>query len=131
MAMFTMFYDGRCPLCMKEIEHLRRWNTEKQVRFVDINSDTFRECYPQVDPDAAMAILHGQLPDGRIITGVDVTVEAWEHVGKGHWVRWLRWPGIRRISPALYRLFARHRHSLAGLLTGKQRCDRDDCRRED
>nr|WP_010131881.1 DUF393 domain-containing protein [Microbulbifer agarilyticus] len=126
--MFTMFYDGRCPLCMKEIAHLRRWNTEGRVRFVDINSESFREDYPEVDPDAAMAVLHGQLADGRIVSGYEVTVEAWEQVGKGHWVRWLKWPGIRRLSPLVYGLFARHRHSLARLLTGKARCDNDDCR---
>lgn len=126
--MFIMFYDGRCPLCMQEIEHLRRWNTAGRVEFVDINGADFAEHYPLIDPVAAMAVLHGQLPDGRVITGVDVTVEAWERVGKGHWVRWLHWPGIRRVSPALYRLFARHRHRLARLLTGSSRCNADDCR---
>lgn len=125
--MFILFYDGHCPLCMREIAHLRRWNSAGQVQFVDITSADFTERYPQIDRDAAMAVLHGQLPDGRVITGVDVTVEAWNRVGKGHWVRWLKWPGVRWVSPALYRLFARHRHRLARLLTGESRCTEDDC----
>lgn len=127
--MFTLFYDGRCPLCMQEIAHLRRWNQAGRVRFVDIHSETFRREFPQLEFDRAMQTLHGQLPDGRIITGYEVTVEAWERVGKGHWVRWLRWPGVRRLSPLLYRLFARNRHRLALLLTGRRRCDTDDCRK--
>lgn len=127
--MLTLFYDGRCPLCMKEIQHLRRWNSAGRVVFVDINSPAFASRYPHIDPEAAMAILHGQLGDGRVITGVDVTVAAWEQVGKGHWVRWLKWPAVRRISPALYRIFARHRHRLAHVLTGKSRCSNDDCRK--
>ncbi|KUJ83052.1 DUF393 domain-containing protein [Microbulbifer flavimaris] len=126
--MFTMFYDGRCPLCMKEIAHLRRWNTAGRVRFIDIHSETCRREFPQLDPAEAMETLHGEMPDGRMITGFEVTVEAWERVGKGHWVRWLRWPGVRRLSPHLYRLFARHRHRLAQVLTGRQRCESDDCR---
>ena len=125
--MLTLFYDGRCPLCMKEIRHLRRWNSAGRVVFVDINSPDFATRYPHIDPETAMAILHGQLADGRVITGVDVTVAAWEQVGKGHWVRWLKWPGVRRVSPALYRLFARNRHRLARLLTGTSRCSEDDC----
>jgi predicted DCC family thiol-disulfide oxidoreductase YuxK len=113
---------------MKEIAHLRRWNTAGRVRFVDIHSETCRREFPQLDPVKAMETLHGLMPDGRMITGFEVTVEAWERVGKGRWVRWLRWPGVRRLSPHAYRLFARQRHRLAMWLTGRQRCESDDCR---
>ncbi|WP_237061704.1 MULTISPECIES: thiol-disulfide oxidoreductase DCC family protein [Microbulbifer] len=125
---FTMFYDGRCPLCMREIRHLRRWDTRHRVNFIDINSADFSERYPQIDRERAMAVLHAQLPDGRVIIGLDVTVETWSRVGKGHWVRWLRWRPIRPFSNLAYRFFARHRDRVAQLLTGERRCPDDHCK---
>jgi predicted DCC family thiol-disulfide oxidoreductase YuxK len=79
----------------------------------DINASDFSEKFPHIDPVQADRILHGELPDGRIILGLDVTCLAWKLVGKGHWFAFMRWPVIGPIADQVYLFFARHRHLIS------------------
>ena len=123
MTRLTVFYDSRCPLCMAEIRQLDALNADGQLQLEDIHGDDFSQRYPHIDPQQADRVLHGQLEDGRMIYGLDVTAEAWSRVGKYRWLKVLRWPLLRQLSDLVYRLFARYRHPLARLLTGKSRAD--------
>ena len=42
----TLFYDGMCPLCQKEMQHLIKYNTAGHLAFVDIMEPGFSEAYP-------------------------------------------------------------------------------------
>lgn len=126
--MVTLFYDGHCPLCMKEINVLRRYNQHQNLKLVDIHSPEFDTLYPQIDKQAADERLHAIGHNGQILTGLDANVAVWQAVGKHKWLRALRWPVIRWFADRGYRLFAKHRHTLAAWLTGQARCDQDSCR---
>ena len=62
-----LLYDGDCPLCMREVNMLRRRDTAGRIEFVDIAS-------PEYDPVAnagisfelAMERIHAVLPDGTV-----------------------------------------------------------------
>ena len=69
--MVTLFYDGHCPLCMKEISVLQRYNTAQQLTLVDIHSDEFETLYPQISKEAADRLLHAILNNGQLVTGLD------------------------------------------------------------
>jgi predicted DCC family thiol-disulfide oxidoreductase YuxK len=56
---FTLFYDGLCPLCEKEIKHLRKYDSQSNLQFVDIMADDFAERYPQLDWKALDERIHG------------------------------------------------------------------------
>ena len=127
MATLTVFYDGSCPLCMREMQSLRRYDREQRLSLVDLRDRERLRHWPQIDRDAAMAILHAVRDDGSLVTGLDVTAEAWSLVGRHRWLKILRLPGIRVLADVAYRGFARHRYRLSGLLTGKQVCDSNDC----
>jgi len=120
--MLTIFYDSHCPLCAAEIKMLLSFDTSKKLRLEDLHADDFSERYPHIDPIYADKILHGQLENGQIIKGLDVTCMAWQLVGKHKWMQVLRWPVIRIFTNVGYRIFARYRHPLSTFITGKQRC---------
>ena len=132
MAELKIFYDGGCPLCLAEMKHLLRLDQYKKIDLVDINQQGFRAKYPNISRTKADQILHGQLADGSILLGLDVTHKAWSLVGKGKWTAIIRWPIIRLIADFFYLQFARHRHFLSRLITGQDRCEscsleRDKC----
>ena len=92
---------------------------------VDIQAPDFSNRYPTMDWHALNARIHGLREDGTLITGLDVTHEAWKAVGVGWLYAPLRWPVIRHVADAFYNVFAKHRYTISYLLTGKKRqCDR-------
>ena len=48
MTQLTIFYDGGCPLCVREMRHLKRLDQRQQMAFEDINAEDFNHRYPQV-----------------------------------------------------------------------------------
>lgn len=113
-ATLRIFYDGLCPLCLREMQHLQRLDRTQRLDLQDINAADFAERFPHIDPVQADRILHGELTDGRLLYGLDVTVLAWRLVGRGRWVSFLRWPLIRPVADRVYLFFARHRHRISG-----------------
>jgi len=117
-----IFYDGGCPLCVKEMRHLKRLDKEGRIQFENVNEPDFSQRYPQVEVAKANQYLHGQVSSGEMIYGLDVTHEAWSLVGKGWIIAPLRWPVIRWFADKTYLFFARNRNRISKLLTGKERC---------
>ncbi|MGY0217818.1 thiol-disulfide oxidoreductase DCC family protein [Endozoicomonadaceae bacterium StTr2] len=121
----TLFYDGHCPLCMKEIHWLESLNTDRKLLLVDIHQENFQQCYQNLDPEQLDRKLHARLGHGRLVTGIDATLAAWESVGRGFWIAPLRWPLMRYVADVIYKIFARNRHAVAsrlGFLLGNPTC---------
>lgn len=112
----TIFYDGFCPLCSAEINQLKAFDSANQLCFEDIHAPDFVQRYPYIDQIEANRILHGQLSNGEMIYGLDVTCLAWKSVGKHRWLAVLRWPVIRWFADRLYLFFARYRNTISSLM---------------
>ena len=119
----TIYYDGHCPLCMKEMQLLKRHDNKKLINFVDLHNEVFSKHHPHINTSEAIRILHGQLNTGELLLGLDVTCKAWSLVGKHKWLAILRWPLIRTIADVFYRVFARYRNKVSYLLTGNKTCN--------
>lgn len=117
----TIFYDSYCPLCSAEINQLKAYDSNNQLSFEDIHDVDFVQRYPYIDKVEANKILHGQLSNGDMIYGLDVTCMAWTTVGKHRWLAILRWPVIRWFSDRAYLFFARHRNTISSLVSGKNK----------
>lgn len=113
MPALRIYFDGLCPLCVREMNKIKQLDTQQQLDLQDINQPDFSARFPHIDLTEADRILHGELPDGRIILGLDVTCLAWKLVGKGHWFAFMRWPLIGPLADRVYLLFARHRHRIS------------------
>ena len=121
----TIFYDSYCPLCSAEINQLKTYDSNNQLSFADINAVDFIQRYPYIDKLEANKLLHGELSNGEMIYGLDVTCMAWTTVGKHRWLAILRWPGIRWVSDRAYLFFARHRNTISSLVMKKSESTND------
>lgn len=124
--MLTIFYDGACPLCAQEMDALKRYDSSNAIQLEDIHQDDFTERFPEVDPGAAMQILHGEL-EGQPLYGLDVTYHAWRLVGKEWRVAFLRWWWIKPFADRAYLFFAKHRQQISRLFVRRSRCDNNSC----
>ncbi|PKH56029.1 DUF393 domain-containing protein [Shewanella sp. Choline-02u-19] len=124
-----IFYDSLCPLCDAEMQHIKARDIGDDIELQDLNQSDFASKFPEIDFTVANRILHAQRPDGSIITGLDVTYEAWTVVGKERWVSLLRCSLVKPFADKGYLFFAKHRYRISYLLTGKKRCESGTCSR--
>lgn len=118
----TIFYDSHCPLCLTEMQHLKKFDRQHRIRLVDLHDESLLQAYPHIDKAQAMQKLHAQQDNGDMLYGLDVTAMAWSLVGKYRFLKILRWPLIRSITDLVYKFFARYRDTISLMLTGKRRC---------
>jgi len=115
MPALTVFFDGQCPLCAREIQALKKLDQQQALQFEDIHAADFQSRFPAIDIIDADRKLHGLRSDGQLIYGLDVTAQAWALVGKHRWLSGLRLPVIRQVSDVVYWVFARFRHPIGKL----------------
>jgi predicted DCC family thiol-disulfide oxidoreductase YuxK len=105
-----VLYDGECPLCAREVRALRRLDRGRaRIDFEDIAAAGFDAARYGKSHRELMERIHGVLPDGRVVEGVEVFRRAYGAVGLGWLLAPTRWPGLRRAADAAYRVFARNR----------------------
>lgn len=114
-----VFFDGDCPLCLREINLLRRWDRRGKIRFTDISSPDFQAAEVGKTDDVLMAQMHGRLPDGTWLQGVEVFRRLYAAVGFGPLVFLSRLPLISQLLDWGYAVFARNRFRLTGRCTAK------------
>ncbi len=118
-----ILFDGDCPLCAREIRGLRRLDRKRgRIVFTDIAAPAFDPAPYRRSRADLMARIHGRLPDGRVIEGLEVFRRAYAAVGLGWLLAPTRWPGLRRVAEAGYRWFARNRLRLTGRVGCDERC---------
>lgn len=111
-----LLYDGECPLCMREVNFLRRKDAGTgKVIFVDIADDNYSpDDHAGIDYETAMGRIHAILADGTVITNVEVFQGVYEILGMG-WVYALtKIPLIGFFANKVYELWAKLRFKLTG-----------------
>ncbi len=114
-----VFYDGACPLCMREIRMLMRKDRDAKIEFTDIAAPTFDAAAVGTTMSELMAKIKGRRPDGSWIEGVEVFRQLYTAIGWGRVVAVTRLPGISQLLALGYRWFAKNRLRLTG------RCEPD------
>jgi predicted DCC family thiol-disulfide oxidoreductase YuxK len=116
-----VFFDGECPLCMREIRMLQRLDKQQRIQFTDIMSPGFSPDAVGLSFETLMARIHGRLADGTQIEGVEVFRRLYAAVGFRRLSAISRWPVVAQLLNLVYHLFAKNRLRLTG------RCI-DDCK---
>jgi predicted DCC family thiol-disulfide oxidoreductase YuxK len=114
-----VFYDGDCPLCLREINLLKWLDRRKLVRFTDISAPEFSAQDYGKTADEFMSEIHGRLPDGQWIIGVEVFRRLYSAVGFKSFVWITRLPLISHGLDLGYRVFAKNRLRLTGRCTAE------------
>ena len=126
MDSLTIFYDGTCPICTREMRALKQHDKASRIMLVDIFHPDF-EHYPQIDAQEAATVLHALDENHHLWLGLDVTYHAWKLVGKGWLYAPLRWPLVKPIADWAYLHFANHRYTISKWILGSRKCDNNQC----
>lgn len=116
-----VFYDGDCPLCMREIRMLMRKDRASRIVFTDIAVASFDASAYGTTYGALMTKIRGRRSDGTWLEGVDVFRELYAAIGWTRLVAVSRLPMIRSLLTVMYEQFAANRLRLTG------RCTPDGC----
>ncbi|MBU6228534.1 MAG: DUF393 domain-containing protein [Cyanobacteria bacterium REEB459] len=111
-----LLYDGECPLCLREVDFLRRQDRGRGlVRFTNIaDQDYHAEHHGGVDYARAMGRIHAVLADGQVIESVEVFRQVYKILGLGWVYAPTGWPLIAPLVDWLYGRWADWRLALTG-----------------
>lgn len=133
----TLYFDGDCPLCAREIKLLRAHATSHaaahataaKLQLVDISDEAFDAQALGFTREQMAFVLHARFDDGTWVTGLDATLWSWRAAGLGRWAAPLSWRPLRPLLTLGYRLFCRWRPHLAWLPhpEGSRRCRDGSC----
>ena len=122
-----LLFDGECPFCKREISWMSKRDKKGNLAFEDITAPDFDPTRYGLTHQEVMGVIHGVFHNGRIITKVEVFIEAYRLLGLGWLVAPLSWPLIHPIANLAYELFARYRVPLGNLL-GRSTCASTHCK---
>jgi len=102
----TLYYDGACPVCSREIALYRRQAGAERVCWVDVAQCAPEALGPGLSRETALARLHARRPDGSLVSGAAAFTLLWRALPRWAWLG--RLLGARPVLPLLeagYRLF--------------------------
>ena len=107
---FTVYYDGGCPVCSKEIRTYRKANGADNLTWVDASDADRQALGDDLDRSVAMAKMHVRDESGQLISGAAAFAAIWQRLPNTRWLgRMLGTaPALFFLEPA-YRLFLKIR----------------------
>ena len=103
----TLYFDGNCPLCRREMAHLTRLKSDDLV-LQDIHELPDSDALP--NKASMLQSLHLR-KDGGWVTGIDANIAAWQYTRIGFFWRWLSWPIVKPVATWAYRTWATRRYA--------------------
>jgi predicted DCC family thiol-disulfide oxidoreductase YuxK len=76
--LLTLYYDGGCPVCTREIGFYQRRRGAERIRWVNLALCEDGELGTDLSRAAAYARLHARLPDGRLLSGARAFAALWQ-----------------------------------------------------
>ena len=114
-----VLYDGECPLCRREIAHVRglaQGRADSGLCFVDISGGAGSDSSFAADRATLMARFHVQRADGSRLDGARAFVAMWQRLPGWRWLaRLASLPGALALLEWAYRGFLRLRPALQAL----------------
>lgn len=105
----TVLYDGACPLCRREIAHVKSLADRKGnsgLCFVDISRETEGDTRSDAERAALLARFHVQRADGSRLDGAAAFVAMWRRLPGWRWLAKLAGlPGVLPLLELAYRGF--------------------------
>lgn len=105
--MITVYYDGKCGLCSKEIDHYRKIAPEGIFIWQDLTQSATELNQLGVSLSEGLKLLHARDRDGTLHIGVDAFLLIWKQLARWRLLAILvALPGICQMADMVYRLFA-------------------------
>ena len=110
--MLTVYYDGKCGLCRREIEYYRRIAPPGGFLWQDIANDPSSLADLDVSQADALRRLHARDATGTVYVGVAAFIAIWQ--GLNYWkylALIVKLPLLKTIASVVYDRFADYRFS--------------------
>ena len=126
MALYplTVFYDGACPICAREMALMKRLDRTQRLTLLDFSLAGLNAAPAGLAVTDLSTVIHAQWADGTVITGVEVFRAIWDAIGLGFLSRLSRLPLVAPLMVTAYGWFARNRLWLTGRSNA---CPRNAC----
>ncbi|MGI9382504.1 MAG: thiol-disulfide oxidoreductase DCC family protein [Methyloligellaceae bacterium] len=123
MDALTVYFDGGCPLCLKEIDFYRRRQGAERIGWIDLSIIETEEVIPGLSKTDALARFHVKTPAGQLLSGARAFAAMWAVLPSTRLLgRIAAAPGLVQLFEVFYRLFLKVRP-----LWRPKRCDADVC----
>lgn len=107
----TVFYDGGCSLCHREISHYQRIDKQQCIRWVDFTRTPESLQEYDITYKNAMQQLHAVNPAGEVVLGVDSFLLIWSHLQSYRFLaRLIETLRLKKPLNRIYNMFARWRY---------------------
>ena len=127
-AKLTIFFDGQCPFCQREVDFLNSRNQKRFLQFIDINSSTFNlDFNHKITYKQAMERIHALRSDGSLIKDVEVFQEAYRLIGLGWIYAPTKLPIINKLAGFIYLIWAKNRLKLTFRPSLEKLCSERSC----
>lgn len=125
----SLYFDGQCPLCLREIQLFRKRNRQGRLELLDISTAEVAPL-PGLTREQMLGCLHARFANGSIVSGIDATYWSYHAVGLGWLVKPLAWRWARPLWQWGYRQFCRLRPHLAAIIPmpPEETCVSGQCR---
>ena len=107
---FSVYYDGACPLCNKEIDTYRKVTGAEQLSWLDVANCDPSMLGEDLDGQEALARMHVRDENGKLISGAAAFAAIWSRLPRTRWLGKLMGtrPALWILEPS-YLLFLRVR----------------------
>jgi predicted DCC family thiol-disulfide oxidoreductase YuxK len=73
----TVFFDGACPICDREISTYKQCTGANKISWIDVSRATDAEIAPGLRKDEALARFHVLRTDGSLVSGGEAFAAIW------------------------------------------------------
>ena len=106
-SMISVFFDGKCNLCSKEINYYQRIAPKNTFNWVDITKTPGELDKFEIKLSDGLRLMHVADSNGNISTGVDAFIIMWKQIK--YWKilgLFVSLPIVKQIANLLYQYFA-------------------------
>ena len=106
-SMISVFFDGKCNLCSKEINYYRRIAPKNTFNWVDITKNPDELDRFEIKLSDGLRLMHVADSRGNIFTGVDAFIIMWKQIKYWKFLGlFVSLPIVKQIANLLYQYFA-------------------------
>ncbi len=117
----SVYFDGSCPLCTREIAFYRRMKGADAISWVDASQSAEWEVAPGLTKSAALSRFHVVTPNGELLSGAAAFSRIWLELPRFRWLG-----SLTQNAPIAWLL----EHAYRGFLLLRPRLQRAVGRRE-